>query len=478
MGLTGRDGCVVSTRALVLATIMAMLLVAVGLPPAPAAADAPGDTVGIHRDGRFLLRHSNSGGAANRDFIYGRSGDEPLVGDWNGDGVATVGVRRGSQFFLRNSNSGGPANISFYYGRASDEVVVGDFNGDGRDTIGVRRGSEFHLRNSNSGGPAHVSFHFGRAGDEPLVGDWNGNGTATVGVRRGSQFFLRNSNSGGAANISFYYGRASDEVVVGDWNGNGTDTVGVRRGSQFHLRNSNSGGAANLSFYYGRSSDAPLAGRWTPPPARDQVVGEFTTPLVAGQSRNVNIHRALDLINGDVIAPGATYSLNRDRPTHRVPRVRHQRRHRRRGPRQRTGWWSQPGRGDLPERCVGVRDRDPPVPAPLDLLPALPDVSRRHAGLGQPRCRGSQRHAEPDPDRDRAHVQERDRPPDRDAVGERAFVDERALQRLRRGVQRHLPTHRHLPQRVEQHRQLLVALQPGLSRVIAPFGVGVAHVSS
>jgi hypothetical protein len=310
MGLTGRDGCVVSTRALVLATIMALLLVAVGLPPAPAAADAPGDTVGIHRDGRFLLRHSNSGGAANRDFIYGRSGDEPLVGDWNGDGVATVGVRRGSQFFLRNSNSGGPANISFYYGRASDEVVVGDFNGDGRDTIGVRRGSEFHLRNSNSGGPAHVSFHFGRAGDEPLVGDWNGNGTATVGVRRGSQFFLRNSNSGGAANISFYYGRASDEVVVGDWNGNRTDTVGVRRGSQFHLRNSNSGGAANLSFYYGRSSDAPLAGRWTPPPARDQVIGEFTTPLVAGQSRNVNIHRALDLIDGDVIAPGATYSLN------------------------------------------------------------------------------------------------------------------------------------------------------------------------
>jgi hypothetical protein len=40
------------------------------------------------------------------------------------------------------------------------------------------------------------------------------------------------------------------------------------------------------------------------------VIGEFTTPLVPGQSRNVNIHRALDLINGDVISPGSSYSLN------------------------------------------------------------------------------------------------------------------------------------------------------------------------
>ncbi|MFP3905494.1 MAG: VanW family protein [Acidimicrobiales bacterium] len=40
------------------------------------------------------------------------------------------------------------------------------------------------------------------------------------------------------------------------------------------------------------------------------AVSSFTTPLVPGQSRNTNIQRAAELINGDVIAPGATYSLN------------------------------------------------------------------------------------------------------------------------------------------------------------------------
>lgn len=40
------------------------------------------------------------------------------------------------------------------------------------------------------------------------------------------------------------------------------------------------------------------------------VVSSFTTPLVPGQPRNHNIARAAELIDGDVIAPGAVFSLN------------------------------------------------------------------------------------------------------------------------------------------------------------------------
>ena len=40
------------------------------------------------------------------------------------------------------------------------------------------------------------------------------------------------------------------------------------------------------------------------------VVSTFTTPLVPGEPRNVNIHLAADYIDGDVIASGASYSLN------------------------------------------------------------------------------------------------------------------------------------------------------------------------
>ena len=187
-------------------------------------------------------------------------------------------------------------------------VVLPATSASASDGVGVQRDGRFFLRESPSGGVADLVFIYGRSTDVPLVGDWNGDGVDTVGVRRGSQYFLRNSNSGGPANLVFQYGRAGDTPVIGDWNGDGVDTVGVRRGSQYFLRNSNSGGRANLVFHYGRSGDVPVVGRWTPP--EPTTIGEFTTPLVPGQSRNVNIHRALDLIDGDVIQPGATYSLN------------------------------------------------------------------------------------------------------------------------------------------------------------------------
>lgn len=44
--------------------------------------------------------------------------------------------------------------------------------------------------------------------------------------------------------------------------------------------------------------------------ADPEVVSSFTTPLTPGQARNTNIHLAADYIDGTVIAPGTTFSLN------------------------------------------------------------------------------------------------------------------------------------------------------------------------
>ena len=229
---------------------------------------------------RFFLRNANRGGAADIDFVFGRPDDTEVIGDWNGSGTQTVGVRRGDRYFIRNRNSGGPADLDFHFGRAADVPLVGDWNGDGVQTVGVRRGDRFLLRNANTGGPAHLDFRFGRVDDVPVIGDWNGDGVETVGVRRGDRFLLRNRNSGGPADLDFRFGRARDVPLAGDWNANGTTTVGVRR--------------------------------LPPPPAPDRgVVSTFTTPLQPGQARNINIRQALRYIDGDVIAPGARYSLDR-----------------------------------------------------------------------------------------------------------------------------------------------------------------------
>jgi peptidoglycan hydrolase-like amidase len=187
-------------------------------------------------------------------FNYGRAGDVPLVGDWNGDGTDTVGIVRDRTWHLRHELAGGPADRSFIYGRVGqgDLPLVGDWNGNGTDGVGIVRGREWHLRNSQSGGTSDVSFVYGRitAGDVPVTGDWSRNGIDTVGIVRDGTWHLRNSLSGGPAENSFPYGRATDRPVVGDWNDDGRDTAGVVRGTSWYLRNRNSGGGADLTYEF------------------------------------------------------------------------------------------------------------------------------------------------------------------------------------------------------------------------------------
>ena len=109
-------------------------------------------TIGVRRGNNFYLRNSNSTGPHDISFNFGKAADDPLMGDWDGDtgisasqpGGKTAGVRRGNNFYLRNSNSTGPHDISFNFGKSTDEPLVGDWNGDGVDTVGIRRGNIFY----------------------------------------------------------------------------------------------------------------------------------------------------------------------------------------------------------------------------------------------------------------------------------------------------------------------------------------------
>ena len=117
-------------------------------------------------------------------FNFGTNGDRPVAGNWNGgaistitDRVNTVGVFRPSApgaFFLGN-NFANFADIFFNFGTTGDLPVAGDWNGDGVDGVGIFRpgNTSFFLSNSfvNS---ADTVFAFGQAGDLPVAGDWKG----------------------------------------------------------------------------------------------------------------------------------------------------------------------------------------------------------------------------------------------------------------------------------------------------------------
>jgi hypothetical protein len=125
------------------------------------------DTPGVFRRSTktVYLRNSNSAGAAHHFFTIGRPTDIPLVGDFNGNGRDTVSIYRPSlaRFYIFNKlgpNGGGllvPA-AEFTFGRPGDQPLIGDWNGDGVDTIGIYRSERFYLRNANAPGPADVTL--------------------------------------------------------------------------------------------------------------------------------------------------------------------------------------------------------------------------------------------------------------------------------------------------------------------------------
>lgn len=252
------------------------------------------DTIGVFRPStnQFLLRKSNTSGPPDITINFGQTGDIPITGDWDGDGVDDVGVFRPSthQFLLRVTNTFRPcfgcppitvaSTLMINFGQTGDKPVVGDWNGDGIDTPGVFRSGEFLLTDSpniNNSSPAvnHIVF-FGTARDTPLAGDWNGDGVDTIGVQSGCNFNLRNSLTSGPADISVCFGLPDSPPVVGDWDGDGIATPGVLHQIPddsrvvFLITNSLTPSGFTV-IEFGLFGDIPLSGIWSKQPPNGGV---------------------------------------------------------------------------------------------------------------------------------------------------------------------------------------------------------------
>ncbi len=158
---------------------------------------------------------------------FGKAYDEPLLGDWNGDGQLDVGVRtpKVSRFKLKTPTG----IVKIRWGLPSDMPVSGDWDGNGTTEIGVRRPSEgtFHPRMADG---TSTPVWLGDADDLPVTGDWDGNGTTDLGVfdQATATFTLRSVNASGLSALEVVlFGAAGDLPVTGDWNGDGVSDLGV-----------------------------------------------------------------------------------------------------------------------------------------------------------------------------------------------------------------------------------------------------------
>lgn len=114
-------------------------------------------------------------------FRFGGEGDQPVAGDFNGDGISTLGVFSDGMWSLDVNGDGqfeDQHDAMFEFGMPGDVAVSGDFNGDGIDEIAVVRGNELIIdsnRNREWDSTDRV-FRLEGEGTDVVVGDFDGDG--------------------------------------------------------------------------------------------------------------------------------------------------------------------------------------------------------------------------------------------------------------------------------------------------------------
>jgi M6 family metalloprotease-like protein len=253
----------------------------------------PADKVGVFRPSTHLFYEDYNGNGwwngAGIDRLrdFGITGDIPVTGDWNNDGITDIGVFRPSThlFYLDYNGNGwwNGAGIDRLrnFGITGDIPISGDWNSDGTTDIGIFRPSThlFYLDyNGNgvwNGAVTDRSYNFGITGDIPISGDWNTDGITDIGVFRPSThlFYLDyNGNgvwNGAVSDRSYNFGITGDTPVTGDWNHDGATDIGIFRPSThlFYLDYNGNGvwnGAVTDRLYnFGITGDIPVTGKWS-----------------------------------------------------------------------------------------------------------------------------------------------------------------------------------------------------------------------
>ncbi|MCA9132006.1 MAG: protein kinase [Planctomycetales bacterium] len=237
---------------------------------------------GVFREGWWLLDH-NRDGQADARIAFGQLGDQPLVGDFDGDGhvdLALVRPRDDGQLELhtRIQRVGQETVVDqrLIPGR-SGQVIVADIDNDGRCDLGFVNSTAaapdlLWQWDTDADGAIDVETRFGQVGEQPLVGDWDGDFKADQGVvsvstiaGAASVWRWQLSTAGGrpssAVAAEAIFGLAGDQPCVGDWNGDGKSNIGVYRavdGGGMFLLDLDGKADSELQVHLGEAGDRPL----------------------------------------------------------------------------------------------------------------------------------------------------------------------------------------------------------------------------
>ena len=200
-------------------------------------------SLGVYRNGIWLLDH-NRDGKTDEEIVFGMSGDRPLTGDWNGDGVCDLAVwRRDSEGRirieqkLRGEKLTPQDNVEVQFPPDAIRAVAADRDGDGRTEFGYilsvpERNSLIWRFDTAHDGEYSDREAFGRPDDDTIIGDWNGDGIDDLAVSRPANLIAPGARvwqmtwKGLAVPRDLIYLSPLDAPLAGDWDSDGDDDPG------------------------------------------------------------------------------------------------------------------------------------------------------------------------------------------------------------------------------------------------------------